>query len=37
MLAADVAMVSKQDPDVSRVIDYIAHGWPSLFYQFVKT
>ena len=29
--AADVAMVSKQDPDESRVIDYIAPGWPSLF------
>ena len=29
--AADVAMVGKQDPDESRVIDYIAHGWPSLF------
>ena len=29
--AADVAMVSKQDPDENRVIDYIAHGWPSLF------
>ena len=35
--AADVAMVSKLDPDVSRVIDYIAHGWPSLFDESLKS
>ena len=35
--AADVAMVSMQDPDVSRVIDYIAHGWPSLFDESLKS
>ena len=34
--AADVAIVSKQDPDMSRVIDYIAHGWPSLFDESLK-
>ena len=35
--AADVAMVSKLDPDVSRVIDYIARGWPSLFDESLKS
>ena len=34
--AADVAMVSKQDPDVNHVIDYIAHGWPSLLNESLK-
>ena len=36
MSAADVAMVSEQGPDVSCVIDYSAHGWPSLFDESLK-
>ena len=36
MSAADVAIVSKQGPDVSRVIDYSAYGWPSLFDESLK-
>ena len=36
MSAADVAIVSKQDPDMSHVIDDIAHCWPSLFDESLK-
>ena len=28
--------MSTQDPDVSRVIDFIAHGWSSLFNESLK-
>ena len=36
MSAADVAMVSKQGPNVNCVIDYSPHGCPSLFDESLK-